>query len=51
MPGSRLEIFENAGHFPMVEEPLRFATLLGGFMDETEPAQIDVATMGKRLRA
>jgi pimeloyl-ACP methyl ester carboxylesterase len=51
MPGSRLEIFEEAGHFPQVEEPVRFATLLGRFMDETEPAQIDVATMGRRLRA
>jgi pimeloyl-ACP methyl ester carboxylesterase len=51
MPGSRLEIFENCGHFPQVQEPVRFASVLAQFMDETEPAQIDVESMGARLRA
>jgi pimeloyl-ACP methyl ester carboxylesterase len=51
MPGSRLEIFDNAGHFPQVEDPVRFAGVLADFMDETEPARIETATMGQRLRA
>jgi pimeloyl-ACP methyl ester carboxylesterase len=37
MPGSRLEIFEGAGHFLHVEEPDRFARSLGEFIDSTEP--------------
>jgi pimeloyl-ACP methyl ester carboxylesterase len=41
MPGSRLEIFEDAGHFPFLEEPERFAEVLGHFIDTTEPAQIE----------
>ena len=39
--GSRLEIFDNAGHFLHVEEPARFAAALADFIDETEPAQRD----------
>jgi pimeloyl-ACP methyl ester carboxylesterase len=38
MPRSRLAIFSGCGHFPHVEEPLRFAETLIGFIDETEPA-------------
>ena len=38
MPGSRLEIFEGAGHFPHVEEPERFTELLADFIAATEPA-------------
>ncbi len=33
-PGSRVELFEGAGHFPHLEEPERFATLLGEFISE-----------------
>ena len=29
-PGSRLEIFENSGHFPHLNEPERFADLVAG---------------------
>lgn len=36
MPGSRLEIFEDAGHFLHVEEPDRFARSLCEFVDSTE---------------
>src|SRR5437763_16849491 len=45
MPGSRLELFEDAGHFPHLDEPQRFARLLEGFLDETEPARLDTARM------
>ncbi|SFN25521.1 Pimeloyl-ACP methyl ester carboxylesterase [Pseudonocardia ammonioxydans] len=38
LPGSRLEIFDGAGHFPHAEQPRRFAALLREFVDGTEPA-------------
>jgi pimeloyl-ACP methyl ester carboxylesterase len=41
--GSRLEIFENAGHFLHVEMPERFAAALVDFIEETEPARHDQA--------
>jgi pimeloyl-ACP methyl ester carboxylesterase len=41
MPGSRLEVFDEAGHFPQLEEPVRFARVLREFMDGTEPAEFD----------
>jgi pimeloyl-ACP methyl ester carboxylesterase len=40
MPGSRWELFENAGHFPHVSEPRRFAAALTRFIEETEPAEV-----------
>ncbi len=40
IPGSRLEIIEGAGHFPHVEEPLRFVEVLSEFMRSTEPSTI-----------
>jgi pimeloyl-ACP methyl ester carboxylesterase len=49
MPGSRLEVFDDAGHFPQLDEPLRFARVLADFIDSTEPAQIDVEAMRERL--
>ena len=30
--GSRVELFEGAGHFPHLDQPERFAELLGDFM-------------------
>jgi len=42
--GSRLEIFENAGHFLHVEEPARFAAALEDFICETEAADHDAAS-------
>ena len=41
MPGSRLEIFEDAGHFPHLDEPIRFAGVLRDFLEDTEPARFD----------
>jgi pimeloyl-ACP methyl ester carboxylesterase len=41
MPGSRLEIFEEAGHFPHLDEPARFAELITDFVSTTQPAQPD----------
>jgi pimeloyl-ACP methyl ester carboxylesterase len=42
MPGSRLEIFENVGHFVHAEEPVRFAEVLRDFIDTTEPRHGDL---------
>jgi pimeloyl-ACP methyl ester carboxylesterase len=45
MPGSRLELFDDAGHFPHLDDPLRFARTLERFLDETEPARLEIDTM------
>jgi pimeloyl-ACP methyl ester carboxylesterase len=45
MPGSRLELFEDAGHFPHLDDPLRFARVLQSFLDETRPAKLDTGEM------
>ena len=37
IPGSRLEIFDDSGHFLHAEEPARFAALLRDFVATTEP--------------
>ena len=49
MPGSRLEVFDEAGHFPQLDEPLRFARTLEDFFRETEPARLDAAMMRELL--
>lgn len=49
MPGSRFELFEGAGHFPHLEEPIRFARLLARFVNETEPATLDGETVRRLL--
>lgn len=41
MPGSRLEIFEEAGHFPHLDDPIRFAAVLREFLEETEPSEFE----------
>jgi pimeloyl-ACP methyl ester carboxylesterase len=37
--GSRLEIFDRAGHMPQLEAPARFVAVLERFLEETQPAQ------------
>jgi pimeloyl-ACP methyl ester carboxylesterase len=51
MPGSRLEIFENAGHFPFQDDPERFADVLADFVAGTEPAQMNDDRTRALLRA
>ena len=41
MPGSRMEIFEESGHFPQLHEPVRFAHELIDFIETTEPTAVD----------
>jgi pimeloyl-ACP methyl ester carboxylesterase len=51
MPGSRLELFEAAGHYPHQDEPLRFARVLQDFVTSTAPAQLDPELLHLRLTA
>jgi len=41
VPGSRLEVFPDAGHFPQLDEPQRFIDVIEDFMDTTEAAIVD----------
>jgi pimeloyl-ACP methyl ester carboxylesterase len=50
IPHSRLEVIEGAGHFPYRDEPVRFAKALGGFIDDTEPAEADWDHLRELLR-
>ena len=50
MPGSRLEVFERAGHFPHLDDPVRFIELLREFVAGTEPADLDAETLRERIR-
>ncbi|MFC7219467.1 alpha/beta fold hydrolase [Streptomyces polyrhachis] len=43
LPGSRLEVFEEAGHFPHHQDPDRFAKVVLDFLDTTAPAVYDRA--------
>ena len=38
VPGSRLELFAESGHFPQLDEPERFIDVLVDFIESTEPA-------------
>jgi pimeloyl-ACP methyl ester carboxylesterase len=49
VPGSRLEIFPTAGHFPHLEDPLRFVRVLVDFIDSTDPAHLAAADWRERL--
>jgi pimeloyl-ACP methyl ester carboxylesterase len=40
IPGSRFEVFPNAGHMPHDADPERFAVLLTEFCDETDAARL-----------
>jgi pimeloyl-ACP methyl ester carboxylesterase len=50
VPGSRLELFPNAGHFPHLDDPLRFVRLLIDFIETTEPAQVPAGRWTEILR-
>jgi len=51
MPGSRLEIFPEAGHFPYRDDPERFARVLSDFIRTTKPLPASAKRLGDRLRA
>jgi pimeloyl-ACP methyl ester carboxylesterase len=54
--GSRVEIFDDAGHFPQLQEPMRLAHVLIDFIESTEPAEFefsdeDLGLLRERLLA
>src|SRR3954470_4773000 len=56
MPGSQLQIFDKSGHFPHIDQPLRFARALIDFIESTEPAdfefsEADLAEFREKLLA
>jgi pimeloyl-ACP methyl ester carboxylesterase len=50
MPGSRLEIFEGAGHFPHHADTERFLRVLADFLGKTEPASYSSTEWREALR-
>jgi pimeloyl-ACP methyl ester carboxylesterase len=50
MPGSRLEVFDDAGHFPHHADPARFVTVLQDFLATTRPAQYRAGDWRELLR-
>jgi pimeloyl-ACP methyl ester carboxylesterase len=50
MPGSQLEIFEGAGHFPFHDDPDRFVEVVEKFIDATQPATYDQDLLRHLLR-
>jgi pimeloyl-ACP methyl ester carboxylesterase len=50
MPGSRLEVFPRAGHFPHRDDPLRFVRVLADFIASTEPARVESEEWREMLR-
>jgi pimeloyl-ACP methyl ester carboxylesterase len=51
MPGSRLAIFENVGHFPHCEDPERFVRVLVDFITVTKPGHLSPARWRELLRS
>jgi pimeloyl-ACP methyl ester carboxylesterase len=51
IPGSRLEVFEGAGHFPHRNDPDRFVDLLIDFVEHTVPAEVDDERWREMLRS
>jgi len=51
MPGSRLEVFDGAGHFPFHTDPDRFVALVEDFFATTRPSSWNVEQWRQLLRA
>jgi pimeloyl-ACP methyl ester carboxylesterase len=50
MPGSRLEIFEEAGHFPHHSDPERFVRVVRAFLEDSVPSRFQADIWRDRLR-
>ena len=50
IPNSRLEILEGVGHFPQVEDPVRFVEILVDFLRTTQPGSFTPDALRERLR-
>jgi pimeloyl-ACP methyl ester carboxylesterase len=51
IPGSRLELFPNTGHFPYKSDPIRFVEALTEFIESTAPAELDPDKIRARVLA
>jgi pimeloyl-ACP methyl ester carboxylesterase len=51
IPGSRLEIFEDVGHFPHCEAPARFIEVLVDFVKSTVPVRVSPQTPSRDAAA
>ena len=51
LPSSRLEVFEDTGHVPMLERPGHFIAALERFLAETDPAEFDRDEWVARFKA
>ena len=51
MPGSRLEIFSGAGHFPFHTDPVRFVNTVEEFLGSTRPTSWNLEQWRQLLRA
>ncbi len=51
IPGSRLAVFEDVGHFPHCEAPERFAAMVSDFVGSTAPALLSEARLRESLGA
>jgi pimeloyl-ACP methyl ester carboxylesterase len=49
IPGSRLLTFPDAGHFPQIDDPHRFAAAVLEFLEETAPSCLTPAAWGELL--
>ena len=49
MPGTKVELFDDAGHFPQLHEPFRFARTLIDFVESTEPAEFEFTTADLKM--
>jgi pimeloyl-ACP methyl ester carboxylesterase len=50
VPGSRLELLSDSGHFPQLDEPEAFVEVLTKFVSSTEAASVSAEAMRERLR-
>ncbi len=50
VPGSVLEVFDDAGHFPHHTDPARFVRVVREFMERSMPAHFDQSMWRERLR-
>jgi pimeloyl-ACP methyl ester carboxylesterase len=51
IPGSRLEIFEDAGHLPQFDDPSRFMAVMNDFIATTEPSTFSTERWAELLRS
>lgn len=51
LPASRLEVFCGAGHFPMLDDPERFAAVVADWVATTTPTRYDQERLGAVMRS